>query len=118
MASAVSWSKLLLIAMEEYQSIFIIPKSFPALRGSAAAQCGKAQPFRRGFSKTLFPEAEPQERNRVGVGRKAIGFPHCAAAEPQEAQRMRKCSMKHYPSVKYSLRENRKLSLRRRRSIA
>jgi hypothetical protein len=43
----------------------------------AAAQCGKAPPFRAWAF--IFPEAQPQEE-LVRAGRKAKGFPHCAAA--------------------------------------
>jgi hypothetical protein len=46
----------------------------------AAAQCGKAQPFRAWVF--IFTEAEPQEE-LLRAGRKAIGFPHCAAASPK-----------------------------------
>ena len=71
--------------------LHLLRKRVPALRasarvlipdcGSAAAQCGKAQPFR--INALSFPEAEPQE---LWVGeRKAEGFPHCAAAKPRSS---------------------------------
>jgi hypothetical protein len=41
-------------------------------RGSAAAPCGKALPFREGWFPGPFPEAEPQEKKKAEARRKAI----------------------------------------------
>jgi hypothetical protein len=46
--------------------------------GFAATQCGKAQPF-RGGSILLFLRLSLRKKEGNG-SRKAIGFPHCAAA--------------------------------------
>jgi hypothetical protein len=55
--------------------------------GSAAAQCGKAAPFRPGLFQFLggyasSTEAQPQKDLKASV-RKGRAFPHCAAAKPQ-----------------------------------
>ena len=56
-----------------------VPQRYVRQLRLAAAQRGKARPFRKQFL-TPLPEAQPQEDSLAGTQRKATGIPHCAAA--------------------------------------
>ncbi len=76
--------------------------SAPLNRGSAAAPCGKALPFRANFFLLLL-EAEPPAGIFLLAWRKARGFPLCAVAEPRFFARCQKHQRgegrKHYNHV-------------------